>query len=209
MKFQIENQQQINDRLYEQTSTKINQLIFNTKDIRLFLLDYKSLVHQIDHLLKLVFHIQTQFEIHHKSTLIYQLKLEKYKQDLTFHILNRTKCENQIFDLRKIIDQQNQTLKQLDNQQIQILQNRRQLHQQIHRLEHEKTQIINHQQQLLDSIKQRILKNQFLEKQIFQSNQISKNLNFSYRKLIHNQNKQQNITNQLHRTSSMVFFLSN
>ena len=209
-KVQIQTQQQPNDRLSEQTSTKINQLISDAKDIRLVLLDYKSLVQQINHLLKLIFHTQTEIEIHHKSILIYQMKFEKYKQDLTFSILHRTTCEDQIFDLRKIIDRQNQNLEQLNNQQTQVLQHRRQLHQQIDRLEQDKTRIITHQQQLLETIKQANQKNQFVEKQISQSNQISKNLNITYRKLIHDQNKQQDFTDQLHRTSpTTVFCLPN
>jgi len=201
MKFQIQNQQKINDRIHQQTSNKINDLILNTKDIQTLLFDYKSLINEIQYLIKFIFHIQTQIELHHKSILIYQTKLEKYKQDLAFTIINRTNHENQISNLQKIINQQNQNFQQLENQQIKILQNRQQLHQHIHTLENEKTQILNHQQQLLETIKQTTIKNNLLEKEIFHSNHTIQNLNYSYRQLIQDQNKQQNITKNLHKTS--------
>jgi hypothetical protein len=197
MKFQIQNQQQINNHIHEQTSKKLNQLLLNTKDIQ----DYKFLINEIHYLLKLIFQIQTQIEIHNKSILIYQTKLEKYKQDLITNIINRTNCENQIINLQKIIHQQNQNLKQLKTQQIQILQNRQQFHQHIYSLENKKTQIINHQQQLLNTIKQTIIKNNLLKKEIFHSNNTIQNFNYSYQQLIKHQNKQQDITNNLHKTS--------
>ncbi|CAF4336762.1 unnamed protein product, partial [Adineta steineri] len=64
MKLKIKNQQQTNDRLQEQSNKKLNQLFLNTKDIQTLLIDYKSVVNQIDYLLKLIFHTQTQIEIH-------------------------------------------------------------------------------------------------------------------------------------------------
>jgi len=201
MKLKIETQQKMNDHIHEQTSKKLNHLILNRKDIQILFLDYKSLVNEINDLLKFIFHIQTQIEIHHKSILIYQMKLEKYKQDLILIIINRTNHENKISNLQKIIHEQNQNLQQLKNQQKQILENRQQLHQHIHLLENDKIQILNHQQQLLETIKQTNLKNNLLEKEIFHSNNTIQNLNYSYRQLIKNQNKQQNITNNLHKTS--------
>jgi len=104
----------------------------------------------------------------------------------------KLKIENQKSNLQKLIHQQNQNF-----QQKQILENR----QRIHILENNKTQILNHQQQLLERIKQTNLKNNLLEKQIFHSNNTFQNLNYSYRQLIKDQNKQQDKTNNLHKTS--------
>ena len=200
-KFNIQNQQEINNQIHEQTSKKINQLILNTKDIRILLFDYKSLTNEIQYLSKFIFHIQTQIEIHHKSMLIYQTKSEKYKQDLTLSILNRTNYENQISNLQKIISQQNQYFQKLEIQKIQIIQNRQQLHQHIHTFETENNQILNHQQQLLQTIKQTNNKNNLLNKEIFHSNHRTKDLQCSYRQLIKDQNKQQEITKNLNKTS--------
>ncbi|CAF4221212.1 unnamed protein product [Adineta steineri] len=201
MKLKIKNQQQINDRLQEQSNKKLNQLFLNTKDIQTLLVDYKSIVNQIDYLLKLIFHTQTQIEIHHKTILIYQTKLEKYKQDLTLIIINRTNYENQILNLQKQIHQQNLHIKQFQRQQIQINQSRQQFYQHIHRFEKEKDDILLIQQQLLDKIKQTTIKNNLLEKEIFHSNHTIKNTQYSYRQLIKDHNKQQNINNNLNKTS--------
>ncbi|CAF1478249.1 unnamed protein product [Adineta steineri] len=200
MKLKIKNQQQTNDRLQEQSNKKLNQLFLNTKDIQTFLIDYKSVVNQIDYLLKLIFHTQTQIEIHHKTILIYQTKLEKYKQDLTLIIINRTNYENQILTLQKQIHQQNLHIKQFQRQQIQINQNRQQFYQCIHRFEKEKDDILLIQQQLLDKIKQTTIKNNLLEKEIFHSNHTIKTTQYSYRQLIKDHNKQQNINNNLNKT---------
>jgi chromosome segregation ATPase len=201
IKFKIQNQQQINDRNQEQSARRINHLIFNIKDVQTLLSDYKSLINEIHYLLKLIFHLQTQIEIHHKSILIYQTKLEKYKQDLTLAIINRSNHENQILNLQKRIYQQNQNSQQLQNQQIQIKKNRQQLHQRIHILEAEKNQILNNQQQLLNTIKQTTMKNNLLEKEVLHSKHAVKDLQYSYRQLIKDHNKQQDITKNLHKTS--------
>lgn len=187
----------MNNHIHRQTS----KIILNTKDIQLLIVDYQSIENEINYLIKFIFSIQTQIEIYHKSILIYQTKLEKYRQDLTTIIINRTNCQYQILNLQKIIQRQNQNLQNLKNQQIIILQNRQQLHQQLHNLENKKTQILNHQQELLDTIKQTAEKNNLLEKEIFYSNNMIQNFNYSYQKLIRNQNRQQNITNNLQKTS--------
>lgn len=200
IKHRIQSQHQSNTRTYEQTTTKLYQLAVQTKDLHAFLQHYKSLVIDIDQFLKLIFTNQTQIQIHQKSLLISQMKLEKYKQDFILAVLNRTTCEHQIADLRKLIEKQNVHLEQFQVDQIRILHHRTQLHQQINRLEQDKLHLINTQQQLLDQIKQTTIHNHRLDKQVFQSNQQSKHLNYSYRKSMHNQTKQHQITQQLHRT---------
>jgi chromosome segregation ATPase len=200
-KFNIQTQQQINNQIHDQTSKRIHHLIHNTNDIQTLLYHYKSLTDESHYLVKLIFHIQTQIEIHHKSILIYQTKLDKYKQDLTLITINRTDYEHQISNLQKLIHQQNQTSKQLQTQQMQIIQNRQQLHQHIHLLETENKQILNNQQQLIDTIKQTNTKNKLSAKEIFHSNQLMKDLQYSYRQLIKDQNKQQEMTKNLHQTS--------
>ena len=205
IKHRVQSQHQSNTRTYEETTTKLYQLAMQTKDLHTFLLHYKSLVIDIDQLLKLIFTNHTQIQIHQKSLLIHQMKLEKYKQDFTFAVLNRTTCENQIVDLRKLLEKQNANLQQFQFDQTRILYHRTQLHQQINRLEQDKLHLINTQQQLLEQIKQTTMKNHRLDKQVFQSNQQSTNLDYSYRKLMQNQIKQHEITHQLHRTCMSHF----
>ncbi|CAF0984054.1 unnamed protein product [Rotaria sordida] len=200
IKLKINNQEHINNHIYEQSSKKINNLILNIKDIEIFLNDYKFLINEIHNLLKLIFHIQTQIEIHHKTIFIYQNNLEKYKQNLILNIINRTNYENQILNLKKILQQQNENFQQLKNQQIQFNKNRQKLYQQIDILEIEKNQILNHQQQLINIIKQSNSKKKLLEKEIFHSNHTIQNLQYSYRKLSKDHNKQHNITNNLQKT---------
>ncbi|CAF3698394.1 unnamed protein product [Rotaria sp. Silwood1] len=201
IKLKINNQQYINNYIYEQSSKRINNLILNIKDVQILFDDYKYLINEIHNILKLIFHIQTQIEIHHKTIFIYQINLKKYKQNLTLIILKRINYEKQITNLEKIIDQQNQNLKQLKNQQIHIIKYRQELYQNINIFEIEKNQILNKQQQLIDIIKQSNLKKKLLEKNIFHSNHSILNLQYSYRKLFKNHNKQQNITNNLQKTS--------
>ncbi|CAF5219634.1 unnamed protein product, partial [Rotaria magnacalcarata] len=148
-------------------------------------------------LVKLIFHIQTQIEIHNKTKFLQQTKLEKYKQDLSLKALNRTKYENQIYNLQKIIHQQNQNFQQLKSQQKQIIENRQELYKQIDSLEIDKNQIFTNQQQLVDTIKQSNLQRNLLDKEIFHKNHTIQNLQYSYRKLFKDYNKQQNITNHL------------
>ncbi|CAF3390588.1 unnamed protein product, partial [Rotaria sp. Silwood2] len=201
IKLQINNQQHTNDHIHEQSSKRINNLVINIKDVQTLLVDYKFLINEIHDLLKLIFHIQTQIEIHHKTIFNYQTNLEKYKQDLTLNIINRTTYENQILYLQKKIEQQHENFKYLKNQQIQIIKNRQELYQHIDILEIEKNQILNNQQHLIDIIKQSNIKKKLLEKEIFHSNHSIQKLQYSYRKLFKDHNKQQNITNNLQKTS--------
>ncbi|CAF4388597.1 unnamed protein product, partial [Rotaria sp. Silwood2] len=200
IKLQINNQQHTNDHIHEQSSKRINNLVINIKDVQTLLVDYKFLINEIHDLLKLIFHIQTQIEIHHKTIFNYQTNLEKYKQDLTLNIINRTTYENQILYLQKKIEQQHENFKYLKNQQIQIIKNRQELYQHIDILEIEKNQILNNQQHLIDIIKQSNIKKKLLEKEIFHSNHSIQKLQYSYRKLFKDHNKQQNITNNLQKT---------
>ena len=200
-KLKIKNRQQINDHLQDHTSKRINKLSSNTQDIQMLLVDYKSIVNEIQNLLKLIFHSQTQIETHHKSTLIYQTKLEKYKQDLILVIRNRTDYDEQILNLEKIIHQQNQNFKQLKSQQMQTVENRQQLYQSVYNLENKRNLLLNNQQQLLDMIKQATLKRNLLEKEILHSNHAIQALQYPYRKLINDRSKQQNITKHLQKTS--------
>ncbi|CAF3057182.1 unnamed protein product [Rotaria socialis] len=199
-KLKIKKQQQINDHIHEQSSKRINHLTLNIEDVQILLVDYKFLINEIHDLVKLIFHIQTQIEIHNKTKFLQQTKLEKYKQDLSLKTLNRTKYENQIFNLQKTIHQQNQNFQQLKNQQKKIIENRQELYKQIDTLEIDKTQILTNQQQLIDTIKQSNLKTNLLDKEIFHKNHTIQNLQYSYRKLFKDCNKQQNITNHLQRT---------
>ncbi|CAF2062154.1 unnamed protein product [Rotaria magnacalcarata] len=200
-KLKVKKQQQINDHIHEQSSKRINHLTLNIKDVQILLVDYKFLINEIHDLVKLIFHIQTQIEIHNKTKFLQQTKLEKYKQDLSLKALNRTKYENQIYNLQKIIHQQNQNFQQLKSQQKQIIENRQELYKQIDSLEIDKNQIFTNQQQLVDTIKQSNLQRNLLDKEIFHKNHTIQNLQYSYRKLFKDYNKQQNITNHLQKAS--------
>ena len=199
-KDRLQRQHQTNTRTFEQTTSQVYQLAVQTKDLHEFLLHYKSLVIEIDRLLKLTFSTQTQIEMHQKSLLIYQMKLEKYKQDLTLASVHRRNYQKEIIDLGKHLRHEDENLERFQIDQTRILRRRIQLHQQIDRFEQEKIHLLNTQQQLLEQIKQTTNQTQLTGKQIFQSNQLTKTLHYSVRKFLQNQSKQHEITQQFHRT---------
>ncbi|UJR15036.1 hypothetical protein I4U23_002009 [Adineta vaga] len=200
MKMRIQTQQQINIHTHEQLNKRIHHLLSNTNDIQTLLIDYKSTMNEISHLLKLIFHVQTQIELYHKSMIDYQIKFEKYKQDLTLLTINRTNYETQLSNLQKRIEEQNHHLQRLEFQQKQIHNNRQQLHKQIHIREDERNQILNNQQQLLETIKRTTIKNHLLQKKIIHCKHDQKDTQYSYRQLINDHKKQQQYTNNLQKT---------
>lgn len=201
IRLKIKKQQKINEHMNDQSTKRLNSLLFNTKDVQLLLIDYKFLMNEMYDLVKLIYQMQNQIEIHHKKKLIYDTKLEKFKQDLTLNILNRTNYEYQVHNLQRILHKQNENFQQLENQQKQIIKNRQELHRQIDTLESEKIQVLNTQKQLIDMIKQSNVKNTLLTNEAFQINHNFQHLQHSYRKFIQDYKNQQNVKNNLQKSS--------
>lgn len=201
----VKTQQQINDYTHEQTTRRINALLVNAKDVQTLLIDYKFVSDEIQHLLKLIFQVQTYIEMHHKSIIVYQVKLNKYKQDLTFLMINRTKYESQISNLQQSIHQQHQQLEKLEFEQTQVVHHRQLLHDQIRILDNEKTQMSNNQQEILETIKRIMMKTRSLKTNLLHSKHDLKDLQYSYRQLTTDHRKQQELTHTLQKTSKQSF----
>ncbi|CAF1135786.1 unnamed protein product [Adineta ricciae] len=196
----VKTQQQIHDYTHEQSTRRINDLLANVKDVQTLLINYKSISEEIQHLLKLIFQVQTYIEMHHKSTIVYQVKLNKYKQDLTLLMISRTKYKNQISNLQQSIQQQDRQLKQLEFEQIQVMHHRQLLHDQIRIFDKEKTQMSNNQQEMLESIKRAMIKTRLLKTSIIHSKHDLKDLQYSYRQLTTDHRKQQELTHTLQKS---------
>ncbi|CAF0967185.1 unnamed protein product [Adineta ricciae] len=196
----VKTQQQINDYTHEQSTRRINDLLANVKDVQTLLINYKSISEEIQHILKLIFQVQTYIEMHHKSTIVYQVKLNKYKQDLTFLMISRTKYKSQLSNLLQSIQQQDQQLEQLEFEQIQVVQHRQLLHDQIRIIDKEKTQMSNNQQEILETIKQAMIKARLLKTSLIHSKHDLKDLQYSYRQLTTDHRKQQELTHTLQKS---------
>lgn len=197
---QIKAEQQINDQAHERSSRRIQQLHANLHDVQTLLVDYKSTVHEVQELMKLIFHVQTELELHQKTTLNYQTKLAKYKQDLTRLLMNRAHCKSQIVDLERSLQQHYQHSQQIEQRQQAILQQREVLHERIHAYEKDKEAMLDTQSQLLATIHQTSLINENLETKALDSNRTLKDLQLAHRQLLKEHKSQQELTVRLHRT---------
>ena len=201
IKRQTSNAQQSNRRMQDESTKRINHLLSNVEDVQVFLLDYKSLLCQVEDLSKVISQTQTQLESHHQSIFVHQTKLDRYKQDLALAMIQQTDSHDRLVQIQKKIRAQTDSLRQLEDQQKQIRGHREEYLQRIEVLEQERDQIFKQQYALLDAIKQATNKKSHLDKEVVQSNRAMKTLQHSYRQLTKDQQRQQERTNYLQRSS--------
>ena len=115
--------------------------------------------------------------------------------------MNCTDSEAQLAHYQSLTHKRNENFLYLKNQQMKTIENRQHLYQHLYSLEHEMIQIEHYQKRLLNTIKQVNFNRNLLNKEILFSNCAVRDLENSYRKLIKDHKKQQNITNNLQNTS--------
>ena len=199
-KARVIREQQLHHHAHEQSVARVNQLLSNVDDVQVLLADYKSVLSEVHHLIKLIYQIQTQLELHHKSTLIYRRKLDRYKQDLALAVVHRAEYAVHRNSLQKTIRQQTDHLQELDQQQRRLLEQRQQFHQRIQLLDRETERIVNDQQNVFDAIKQARTRSNLLRNTLFQSNQSGKDQQYSLRQLMKTHRSQQDRVNYLDTT---------
>ncbi|CAF1111292.1 unnamed protein product [Didymodactylos carnosus] len=200
MKRQIENDQIINNQIQEQAARTLTTIVLSTDDARSLLHDYKLVVNKMHSLMKLIYQTQNQIEVYHKSRLIFETQLEKYKHDTANAIVKRMDGEQMIINTQCLMMTQTTKLKQLELTENQLIKQRELLQGRIQLFENDKSCMLKEQQRLLDEIKQLTSKNQSLEENVERSTHQVKDVIRSYRQLLKDQTKQAEVTIHLTKT---------
>ena len=181
IEMSIHKEKDTHRQMEDQTMKRMNHLLNNIDEIYQLLIDYKSLLDQIDSLGKLIGQNQYQIESHHKSLLQSQTKLEKIKQDRSLILIEQIQCKDQCHQIEKIIERQMNELQQLEEQSKQMIDYRQTIDQQMKSLEQEQQKITNEQYHLLQSIKQAKIKRNSLKKDLAQSQHTIEQVKYFYR----------------------------
>jgi chromosome segregation ATPase len=200
----IDHEQQNNISSRVQSMKRIDHLLGNVNDVHRFLLDYRSIVHDVHQLIALISRLQNEIEIHQKSIDVNQIRFDRYRQDLSNIRMYRNTTQHRIEHHRQLFDQHVKQLNILHEQQTRLVDKREQYHRQMIELEHQRVRIIDEQQALLDEILRTKTKKLSQEKQIIDCHRMLTTVRYAYRQDINDYRRHNDRNQHLHRTCASM-----